>query len=433
MIGFMPGKEDEKDNFPRYELKDGEDMSVFGDGVVFPARMENNNGNTLVLGVTGSGKTKSVVEPKILFTHNQSLVIPVAKRRLIKQYTSLLNEKGYEVIDLNLATPKDSSIGYDPMRTAKTEDDLLNLATAIVGSNSRTMTGDTDPFWQESSAAVCSSLMGLSRFLNGKTSGFLDFMKLYKTLEFSFPNGHCHSNLDDAFADMEFQLPDSQAPRLWRTICGCASRTASCINSILTNALSRFCGSYGDTLFSKRNMIDLSSLGRKKICLFITTSNISEPCSRIVNLLFADLFKELFAEAERIGGSLKVPVHVCCDDFCGAGARIAKFEEYITIFREAGISCTILLQSLSMLNAVYQDYGSAVIRENCDNLVYLGSNDLHTCKDISERACIPLEEVLAMKPGDEIFIRRGVGAKMIKRYKIFEDPLYLSTLDNMEK
>lgn len=433
MIGFISESDKKEDIFPHYELKDGEDMAVFGEDIAFPARMDNNNGNTIVLGSTGSGKTKSVVEPKILYSFDQSLVIPVAKRRLVKQYTPLLESRGYEVIDLNLAKPKDSIYGYDPMRTAKTEDELLNLATSIIGANSRTMQGESDPFWQESSAAACAAILGLSRYINGPDSGFLEFMKLFRSLEITYPNGHLRSNLDEDFDEMAFHLPDSQTPRLWRTVAGCASRTASCINSILNNALSRFCGEYGDTLFSKKKMVDLSMIGRKKMCLFITTSNISEPCSRIVNLFFADLFKELFEESQKDGGRLKVPVHVCCDDFCGAGAKISRFEEYITIFREAGVSCTILLQSLSMLNAVYHDYGSAVIRENCDNMVYLGSNDLRTCKEISERAAIPLENVLNMQPGDEVFIRRGVGSAMVKRYKILEDPAYISTLDNLEK
>ncbi len=433
MIGFVNSEEEKKDTIPHYDFEEGKDMAVFGNGLVFPAIMENNNGNSIVLGTTGSGKTKSVVEPCICHSYNRSLVIPITKRRLVKQYTPLLKSRGYTVIDLNLARPARSEWGYDPMRTKHTEDQLLSLATAIVGTNSRTMTSDPDPFWASASSGACSSLMNLTRFIKGKKAGFLDFMKLYRSLEISYPNGHCRTNLDMKFNDMEYSLPDSQSPRLWRTISGTASRTASCVVSILNNALSTFCGDYGNDLFSpKKKMVDLVSIGKRKTAIFVTTSSVSVPCSRITNLFFADLFRELFEAAEDNDGHLDIPVHVLCDEFC-TGSPIEGFAEHIAVFREAGVSCTILLQSLSQLDKLYGDYASAVIQENCDTLIFLGNNDLRTCREISERACLPLETVLNMKPGDEVFIRRGVGSKLAKRYAIFEDPIYISTMDNMEK
>ncbi len=408
------------------------DLSILGEGAVYPARRENDNGNIIVLGTTGSGKTCSIVEPRILHSHHTSLVVPITKRKLVKQYTPLMESRGYEVIDLNLISPKDSKYGYDPMRTAKNEEEIYDLATAIIGGMSKTMEGGSDPFWNDSTSAVCCALMCLTRYKKGKNAGFLDFMELYRNLEFSYPNGHCKSTVDQDFFEMEMDIPDSQAPRQWKILQGCASKTASCIISILNNALSRFCGEYGRELFGKKKMVDLRSIGKKKTLLFVSTRSTSVQCGFIANLLFADLFKELMAEAEENDGHLALPVHVLCDEF-STGSPIPGFSEKIAVFREAGMSCTLLLQSLSQLDYLYGPYASAVIQENCDTLVFLGNNDLRTCKLISERACIPLENVLQMKPGEEILIRRGYEAERIRRYQTFTDPVYLAMIEGLEK
>ena len=395
------------------------DLSILGEGAVYPARMENNNGNVIVLGTTGSGKTCSIVEPRILHSHHTSLVVPITKRKLVKQYTPLMESRGYEVIDLNLISPKDSKYGYDPMRTARNEEEIYDLATAIIGGMSKTMEGGADPFWNDSTSA-------------GKNAGFLDFMELYRNLEFAYPNGHCKSTVDQDFFEMELDIPDSQAPKQWKVLQGCASKTASCIISILNNALSRFCGEYGRELFGKRRMVDLRGIGKRKTILFVSTRSTSVQCGFIANLLFADLFKELMVEAEENDGHLAIPVHALCDEF-STGSPIPGFSEKIAVFREAGMSCTLLLQSLSQLDYLYGPYASAVIQENCDTLVFLGNNDLRTCKLISERACIQLEDVLQMKPGEEILIRRGYEAERIQRYQTFTDPVYLSTIEGLEK
>ena len=304
MIGFTCENDIKKDIFPHYEFEDGTDMAVFGDKIAFPAIMDNNNGNSIILGTTGSGKTKSIVEPRIIHNYNSSLVIPVTKRRLITQYAPLLKERGYTIIDLNLYKPGKSAYGYDPMRTKKTESDLLSLATAITGGVSRSMQGESDPFWSESCAGCLAAIMGLARYLNGESAGFLDAIRLFENLIINYSSGHCYTNLDSDFKKMEKKYPYSQAPRLWRTLMGTSSKTASCIVSILNNTLSRFCGDYSRELFGKRRVFDISSLGRKKTALFITTNSISVPCAGMTNLLFSDIFTGLFEEAENNNGKL---------------------------------------------------------------------------------------------------------------------------------
>ena len=294
------------------------------------------------------------------------------------------------------------------------------------------MLNESDPFWSTSCADTICALLGLSRYINGPKSGFKEFLDLYRTLQISYPNGHCRTSLDVEFEEMELADPNAQAPRLWKTLSGTASRTASCVIAIVNNALGKFCGEWGFQLFGKKRVVNLRELGRRKTALFITTNSISEPCKRITNLLFADAFKELFAEAESNGGYLNIPVHVICDDFA-AGSTIEKFPEYISVFRAARISCTLLLQSISQLNSLYGDYGSACIRDNTDTWIFMGSNDIKTCEDIGKRASMSLREVLDMKPGEEIVSRRGFGTRLVKRYPILEDDIYKSLVSGCEK
>ena len=432
-IGFITCDEEEKkEGFPHNNFEAGVDYTCLGENIIFPAKCINNNGNELILGPTGSGKSLSIATPRILHTYNSSLVIPIVKRQLFDLYAPLLKNRGYTVIDLDLVHPDRSPYGYDPMSNVHSEDDMLTLATAIVGGTSRSMDGTDDRYWSDCTAGTIAALQGLSRYINGDKSGFKDFMDLYQSLEISYPNGHCRCSLDADFEAMETEFPRSQAPRLWRSLTGTASRTASCVVSILNNALSRFCGSYGDTIFAKRKIFDIKTLGLKKTALFITTNSVSEPCKRVTNLLYANLFKELFDEAERHDGKLLIPVHIIADDFA-AGAKIEKFADHISVFRAAGISCSLLLQSLSQLNAVYGDYEAAVIRENCDSVVYFCSTDMKTCKEMAERASVPLEQVLSMRPEDIIISRRGIGVTMGKRYPVTEDEIYRSLIRTVEK
>ena len=105
-IGFITDNEGTENDFPHYDFIDGVDMTVLGDGIIFPAHCDNNNGNELIIGTTGSGKSMSVVEPRIAHTYNSSLIIPVVKRHIVDIYKPLLKSRNYDIVDLDLTNPK---------------------------------------------------------------------------------------------------------------------------------------------------------------------------------------------------------------------------------------------------------------------------------------------------------------------------------------
>ena len=141
-------------------------------------------------------------------------------------------------------------------------------------------------------------------------------------------------------------------------------------------------------------------------------------------MFYGHAFKELFEYGEeQPDGILPVPVELAADDFA-TGCPVPMFDQYISIFREKRISVTILVQSESQLSSIYGENETTTIINNCDTYIYMGSNDLCTARNISQRVNLPLEDVLHMKLGKQILFRRGAKPKIGQRYQIFENELY---------
>ena len=141
-------------------------------------------------------------------------------------------------------------------------------------------------------------------------------------------------------------------------------------------------------------------------------------------MFYAQAFKKLFEFAEsRPSGTLPVPVHVLCDDFA-TGSPILMFPEYISIFREELLSVTLLIQSESQLERIYGHDDSVTILNNADTYVYMGGMDIATSRHISERANVPLEDVLSMPIGKIYIFRRGQKALLTQRYNTQQNALY---------
>ena len=126
-------------------------------------------------------------------------------------------------------------------------------------------------------------------------------------------------------------------------------------------------------------------------------------------------------------GKLDVPVHIICDDFA-CGSRIIDFENYISIFRAAGISVTLLLQSESQLSSMYGEYAAKTIINNCDTYVYMGGMDDETCRSISTKANKTVASLMALPKENVIVFRRGEKPFFSKRYQINNDPEYIRAL-----
>lgn len=417
-------------------MKESKNLTCLADGYVFPTSQSETgiNPNELIVGPTRSGKTMSVVEPKLLHTFDNSVVISITKRALYEKYADLFRARGYAVWDLNLADPTSSNVAYDPLDFVKTDRDIMALTHMLVGGEmSRTIEGTADPYWNQSAESGLAAIFHLvvdEAARQGKNPSFTDFYKLYRKLSISTEGNVATTTLDKMFDRLEERKPDSVAPRLWNTIRGNAPRTASCIYSVMNNAVDKLFSPEILKMTSKmRKHVSFEELGSRKVALFITTSPVNKSLQKMCTMFFTDAFRELFEYAESLPArELPVPVHLICDDFA-TGSVIPDFDEYISVFCAKGISCSLLLQSESQLQSMYGANAATTIINNCDTYLYMGGMDYTTCANVSRRKNIPLEDVYSLPLERVILFRRGSRAVEAKRYQTLKDPLYLSLMN----
>ncbi len=406
------------------------DMTCLADGCVVPANFDLTglNLNELVVGPTGSGKSWSNAYSRLVHTSESSVVVPIAKSAIKKKFGKMFRDRGYEVIDLDFANPEKCEIGYDPLEYVDSDEDIIQLARNLVGSDpSKGRTGESDPYWNNSATSTLAaeiSLVMLNSKDIGKKASFADVVSLHRSLKYDTGSNLMRTSLDSLFERAGRQHPGNQATELWKTVKDLAPRTASCIFSIVNGAMDKIFSENVIEMTKKEKRVSFKDLGNKKIALFITTSPMNKTLQNLVNVLYADMFRELFECAEgNEQPTLDVPVHIICDDFA-CGSRIRDFEEYISIFRAAGISVTLLLQSETQLISMYGEAAATTIINNCDTYVYMGGMDITTCQHISQRMNKPLHKVMAMPREQVVVFRRGDEPYVARRYQILDDPIY---------
>ena len=388
------------------------------------------NNNVMVIAGTGGGKTKSVVEANLLHAQYQSMVVLLTKRRLLDQYRVHLKKRGYRIKILNLVNPDESALGFDPMLHVKDDSDL-----ALLGKSLMECTGDTskdDRYWQNSAASLFCAVAKLAIHKYGKAARMKHVLYLLRYIDVSCSEYYDDDeermvHVSDCCPKEDFEALRDKDPKMYSDWCQYkenASNTAACIRGVLLTAINTLMTDGICNLMAKEQQLEFRSLVEQKTVLFIVTSPVNPALHPFANLVFGSMFKELFEYAEELpGGRLPIPLTAICDDFA-TGGQIPNFQHHISIFREKGIAVMMLVQSLSQLAAMYGNYGAVTIRDNTDNIVYLGGNDLDTADQISRRINKPVDEVLALPIGQEYLFRRGQKPLQLQRYQIYDDPMY---------
>lgn len=411
-------------------------LVCLAEGQVFPTdpAVTGINGNVLVTGATGCGKTVSYSEARLLNTYEGSLVIPLAKSKLKKQYSKIFKERGYEIIDIDFNKPDKCNMGYDPLDFVRTDEDIMNLANQLANFGNADHEGkEVDPYWAESAANVIAAVIHVLRLNHkdgGKEYGFADVLKFLHGVRSVDGRDGYHTNMDLVFEEAEKKHPGNIATRLWKTVEGNAPKTAGCIMAMMYASVDKLFSDRVMAMTQKKKRVSFKNLGKKKTIMFITTSPMNSSLKGLVNMMYSDLFKEMFEAAEaREAGCLEIPVHVICDDFA-CGSKINDFASYISIFRAAGISVSLLLQSESQLNSMYGENAATTIINNCDTCLYMGGTDITTCKNIAQRINKPLDWVMAMPLEQVLVFRRGSRPVVSRRYQTYSDPQYIKFFTN---
>ena len=403
------------------------DRLILGDGenCIFSSKSEETglNNNILVIGTSGCGKTVSILEPRILETFHKSLITTVTKRRIVKKYSTVMKKRGYNVWDLNFVYPEEGNCGYDPLLYINSYNDITFLARSIVLANPRKAEVSADPYWDEGATSLLAAEIAYI-LMTKENPSFADVLEFHSRITFEERNGVISTNYDRVFAYLAEKDPSCFAVSCWKSFSRLPVKTASCIFSVLNTTIDSVFTSELKEMFRMKRKIDFEKLASEKTILFITTSPVNASLNSFISTFYGTAFKELFEFAEeQVDGRLPVPVDVLADDFA-TGCPIHMFEQYVSIFREKGLAVTALIQSESQLSSIYGNEKATTIINNCDTIVFLGSMDLETGRNISMRANRPLEDILYMPVGSEIIFRRGMKPIFTKRYNIFQNEMY---------
>lgn len=409
------------------DIMEHRDMVPLAEGLVtyddFTATGVNRN--CVIVGSTGSGKSVSFTESRLLHTFDSSIVAPVSKRAVADKYASMFRGRGYRthIIDFNDASMGD--VGYDPMDYVKNHEDACLLARKLGGFEERKT---VDSFWDKASESLIAAvilLIKLNAEYDHKPARFMDVIEMLKCIEYVNLNEENEVlNIKNLFDEANVKFPGNTASELIKAAEIIPPRTSACMMSNIRGAIQNCYSEIVMNIVTMKDKVRLDELGDEKTVLFVITNPFNDTCAGFVNIMYIQMFKSLFEKAEHsVEGHLDIPVHVICDDFACSG-KITGFDRYVSIFRQAGMSVTILLQSESQLESLYDRPAATTILNNMDTYVFTGSLDETTVRSISRMVDLPFDRVMHMPLEQVMVIRRGCKPHVGRRYQTYDDPIY---------
>ena len=375
------------------------------------------NNNDLIVGVSGAGKTRSYVIPNILQAQ-ESLIVVDCKNTLYKKYTEPLTHKGYKIWRLDLENPESSPVGYNPLSFIKTAPDSADSMALPYESQEIDgfctylcpMECNSDPFWDYLTRLYMSVYVSYCLEALPKEEQTLTSIADLATLP--------TDDFEILIESLRKRYPDSLAATRWDLIKNNRKipKSDACAKLMCGEKLSSFVGL--ENLFSNKEQIDFQSMAKEKTILFINASDSDRSQDKLLNLLYSQALHELcdFAD-EQADSRLPIPVRLIFDDFAGT-AKIPDFDKIISTIRSREIYVSLIVQSLSQLNAIYGTHEASTIINNCDNCLYLGGQDVDTADYISQKANRPLNQILNLPVGEAYLFTRGNGYKKVNKFDL---------------
>lgn len=377
------------------------------------------NNNVLVLGCSGSGKTRNFLKPNLLQCEGSYVVLD-SKGRLFREMGPCLSAHGYTVDRLDFTT-MEGTIGYDPLHHVRWRNgrpfaqDIISIASALFP---RSEMGD-DPFWAGAAANyVASYIAYIFEALPDREWNMASVVSVYEQA--------CEGNADALFSELFRQDPESYAASLYRRAKSTAraEKMHSSIMGIIAANLMPLTFDGALASFRKVDQIDFWDLGRERHVLFVTMDDLDRSLAPFTSLFIRQAFSSLcdFADAKCEGGRLPVPVRFMLDDF--ANLTLPDFDDVLSVIRSREISCTIICQTVSQLEARYNQAVANSIIGNCDRHLVLGFQDERTARYFSLRANKTATTLLETPADNWWLFERGHRGVCEPGYKIEEHPGY---------
>ena len=337
--------------------------------------------NILVVGGSGAGKSRGFALPNIMQCCC-SMVITDPKAELLRKTGGLLEKKGYEVRVFDLINP-DTSFCYNPFEYVHDDKDVLRLISNLIQNTTPKGSQSSDPFWEKSETALLQALMlYLLHEAPPEEQNFAMIMEMLGSAQVKEEDEDYESPLDILFDRLEMRDPESIAVKQYHIYKQAAGKTAK---SILISVGVRLAAFNLPQIAKLTNTdeLDLSSMGEKKVALFCCIPDADTSLNYLVGMIYSQLFQTLYYMADRVhGGALPVPVNCIMDEFPNVSLP-NEFEKILATCRSRSIYCSIIIQNMSQLKALFKDSWESLVG-NCDEFLYLGGNEKETHKYVSE-------------------------------------------------
>lgn len=414
------------------------------------------NKNILVIGGSGSGKTRFFCKPSLLQAHS-SYVCTDPKGTLLPEIGSFLERKKYRIKCLNLINFK-KSMRYNPLAYIRSEKDILKLVNALILNTKGEGEKSSEDFWVKAERLYYSALIGYIWYeAPEEERNFITLLDLINASEAREDDETYQSPVDILFQQLEEKEPDHFAVKQYRKFKMAAGKT---LKSILISCGARLAPFDIKELrdLMETDELELDTLGDSKTALFVIISDTDSTFNFVAALMYSQLFNLLCDKADDFyGGRLPVHVRLILDEFANIG-QIPNFDKLIATIRSREISASIILQSQSQLKTIYKDAADTIVG-NCDSTLFLGGKEKSTLKEISEllgketidsynqsenrgaqtshglnyqklgKELMTQDELAVMDGGKCIFMLRGVRPFLSEKYDLTKHPNYKYTAD----
>ena len=417
------------------------------------------NKNVLVVGGSGSGKTRFWLKPNLLQCHS-SYVVTDPKGTIVLECGQAMLKNGYKVKILNTINFK-KSMHYNPFSYVHSEKDILKLVTTLM-TNTKGEGSGGDPFWEKSERLLLTALIAYLHYeAPVEEQNFATLLEMLNTMQVLEDDEEYQNPVDLLFEDLAKKKPNSFAGRQYKLYKLAAGKTAK---SILISCGARLAPFDIQELrdLTMYDELQLDTLGDKKTALFLIMSDTDSAFNFLISMVYTQLFNLLCDKADDVYGG-KLPIHVrCLIDECANIGQIPNLEKLVATIRSREISACLVLQAKSQLKAIYKDNADTIIG-NMDSQIFLGGSEPGTLKDLSEmlgketidafntsdtrgnspsygtnysklgHELLSRDELAVMDGGKCILQLRGVRPFLSDKYDLTQHPNYKLTSDFDEK
>ena len=338
------------------------------------------NKNVLVVGGSGSGKTRFWLKPNLLQCHS-SYVVTDPKGTIVLECGQAMLKNGYKVKILNTINFK-QSMHYNPFSYVHSEKDILKLVTTLM-TNTKGEGSGGDPFWEKSERLLLTALIAYLHYeAPVEEQNFATLLEMLNTMQVLEDDEEYQNPVDLLFEELAKKKPNSFAGRQYKLYKLAAGKTAK---SILISCGARLAPFDIQELrdLTMYDELQLDTLGDKKTALFLIMSDTDSTFNFLISMVYTQLFNLLCDKADDVYGG-KLPIHVrCLIDECANIGQIPQLEKLVATIRSREISACLVLQARSQLKAIYKDNADTIVG-NMDSQIFLGGSEPTTLKDLSE-------------------------------------------------